>query len=161
MQEYIGTKQVKATPMSRGDYNDYRAWPLPSNEDGTDEGYLVEYTDGGKPNDHRHNGYISWSPKEQFEGAYQKSGELSFGHATVLAEAGYKVARKGWNGAGMFAYIVPADSYPAQTEVIKGTFEGDMVPYRAYWALKTAQDDVAMWAPSGSDTLAKDWTIVE
>ena len=34
------------------------------------EGYLVEYTDGGKPSDPRHTGYISWSPKEQFDKAY-------------------------------------------------------------------------------------------
>ena len=36
----------------------------------------------------------------------------------------------------------------------------DMVPYRAYWALFTAQKDVATWAPSCSDTLAEDWRIV-
>jgi hypothetical protein len=35
-----------------------------------------------------------------------------------------------------------------------------MVPYRAYWALKTAQNDVAPWAPSGSDSLAEDWELV-
>jgi len=72
------------------------------------------------------------------------------------------MARTGWNGQGMFAYIVPAASYPAQTGVAKEYFgENAMVPYREYWALKTAQDDVATWAPSGSDTLAEDWMIVE
>jgi hypothetical protein len=29
------------------------------------------------------------------------------------------VARAGWNGAGMFAYIVPASQYPAITGVAK------------------------------------------
>jgi hypothetical protein len=71
-----------------------------------------------------------------------------------------KVARAGWNGAGMFAYIVPASQYPAITGVrILG--EGNFVPYRAYWALKTAQEDVATWAPSGSDSLAEDWSILD
>ena len=69
---YVGTKIVKATPMTRAEYNKYRAWALPANEDGADEGYLVEYTDGGKPNDARHPGYISWSPKEQFDNAYRE-----------------------------------------------------------------------------------------
>lgn len=69
-QLYVGTKVVEATPMNRAEYNTYRNWDLPSNEDGSDEGYLVEYTDGGKPNDDRHEGYISWSPKEQFDNAY-------------------------------------------------------------------------------------------
>jgi len=86
---------------------------------------------------------------------------LNFGQATEAAKAGKKVARFGWNGQGMFAYIVPAASYPAQTGVAKSYFGEDaMVPYRAYWALKTAQNDIATWAPSGSDSLAEDWMIV-
>jgi hypothetical protein len=33
------------------------------------------------------------------------------------------VARAGWNGAGMFAYIVPASQYPAITGVTKNIGE--------------------------------------
>ena len=62
--------------------------------------------------------------------------------------------------ARMYAYYVPAASYPAVTEIARKEF-GEMVPYRAYWALKTAQGDVATWHPSGSDSLAEDWYIVE
>ncbi|MES2779929.1 MAG: DUF2829 domain-containing protein [Bacteroidota bacterium] len=87
-------------------------------------------------------------------------GKGNFGEATQAAKEGKKVARVGWNGSGMFAYIVPANKYPSQTEAARSIF-GDMVPYREYWALKTAQNDVATWAPSGSDSLAEDWTIVE
>jgi hypothetical protein len=85
---------------------------------------------------------------------------LNFGQAIEFAKQGKKVARQGWNGSGMFAYIVPANSYPAQTEDARQTF-GDMVPYREYWALKTAQNDVATWAPSGSDSLAEDWMVID
>jgi hypothetical protein len=85
---------------------------------------------------------------------------LNFGQAIEFAKQGKKVARKGWNGSGMFAYIVPANSYPAQTETARKEF-GEMVPYRTYWALKTAQNDVATWSPSGSDSLAEDWMIVD
>lgn len=77
MNTYIGTKMVQATPMSRQAYNDYRDWNLPEDEDGADDGYLVEYTDGGKPNDDRHAGYISWSPKAQFDAAYVDIGDVS------------------------------------------------------------------------------------
>ena len=77
MKTYIGTKIINATPMNRADYNEYRNWNLPENEDGSDEGYLVEYTDGGKPNDSRHAGYISWSPKAQFDAAYLAIGDVS------------------------------------------------------------------------------------
>ena len=87
-------------------------------------------------------------------------GRGTFGQAIEAAKQGHKVARIGWNGAGMFAYIVPPNTYPAQTKAAQDTF-GDMVPYRTYWALKTAQNDIATWAPSGSDSLAEDWCIVE
>ena len=38
---YIGTKIIRALPMARQQYNDYRGWQLPDNEDGADDGYLV------------------------------------------------------------------------------------------------------------------------
>lgn len=70
---YIGTKSVLAATMTRGEYNDYRGWQIPENEDPTEQGYLVEYVDGGKPNDERHTGYISWSPRDVFEKSYHQS----------------------------------------------------------------------------------------
>lgn len=73
-QLFVGTKIVLLTPMNRLQYNEYRGWQLPTNENGADEGYLVEYTDGGEPNDARHKGYISWSPKAQADAAYHPVG---------------------------------------------------------------------------------------
>ena len=102
MKNYIGTKLINAKPMDRLAYNVFRGWKLPSNENGTDEGYLVEYLDGGKPNTDSYEGYVSWSPKEQFDNAYKESGNLSFGDAIVYMKAGFKVARKGWNGKNMW-----------------------------------------------------------
>ncbi len=87
---------------------------------------------------------------------------LNFGQAIEAAKNGKRVARKDWNGQAMFAYIVPAASYPVQTEAAKKHFgEDSFVTYRAYWALKTAQEDVATWSPSGSDSLAEDWVILD
>lgn len=69
---YEGTKRVHAKPMNRGDYNVYRGWEVPADENPSDEGYLVEYVDGGRGNDSRHAGYISWSPKDVFERSYKE-----------------------------------------------------------------------------------------
>lgn len=69
---YEGTKRVHATPMKRGDYNAYRGWQVPADENPADAGFLVEYVDGGKPNDPRHAGYISWSPRDVFERSYKE-----------------------------------------------------------------------------------------
>lgn len=71
MNKYLGVKLIEAKPMNRSDYNDYRGWELPEDENGEDEGYLVEYTDGGKSNHPKHKGYISWSPKDVFDKAYR------------------------------------------------------------------------------------------
>jgi hypothetical protein len=85
---------------------------------------------------------------------------VDFGEAVRLLKDGKKLSRIGWNGSGMYAYYVPANSYPAVTEIAKKEF-GDIVPYRAYLALKTAQNDIATWTPSTSDCLAEDWFVVE
>ncbi len=71
---YRSHKLVSATPMNRIDYNIYRGWELPSNENGSDEGYLVEYVDG-ESNHPEHKGYISWSPKAQFDNGYTEERE--------------------------------------------------------------------------------------
>ena len=71
MKKYIGTKVINALPMNRQEYNDFRGWQLPADEDGADEGYLVEYVDGGNANTPQYAGYVSWSPKAVFERAYQ------------------------------------------------------------------------------------------
>ncbi len=162
MKTYIGTKIIQAMPMTRLAYNEMRGWTVPADENPNDAGYLVEYQDGGKPNVRGFAGYVSWSPAEQFEKAYRPTTGLTFGQAIEALKAGKKVARIGWNGSGQFVYLVPAASYPAQTGIAKAYFGADaMVPYRAYLALKTAQGDVATWAPSCSDALAEDWIIVE
>lgn len=121
-------------------------------------------------------GYIARNPKnhadlwyvakkyfdENLEPAESGSTNLTFGQAIEAAKQGKRIAREGWNGKGMFAYIVPANSYPAQTGAAKAFFgENGIVPYREYWALKTAQGDVATWAPSGSDSLATDWIVLD
>jgi len=89
IQQYIGSKLIQAQAMNRQTYNDYRNWQLPDDENGSDEGYLVEYLDGGKPNHPEHVGYISWSPKEQFDKAYMLVGKIDHlppFHQRLIAE---------------------------------------------------------------------------
>ncbi len=89
---------------------------------------------------------------------------MTFGEAIEAIKDGEKAARKGWNGKGMFIYYVAANSYPVSGNpgsAVKGMFKNDMVPYRHYIALKTAQNDIATWSPSTSDALAEDWEIID
>lgn len=71
MQKYIGTKTINAKPMTRGEYNALRGWEVPADENPADAGYLVEYTDSPNPNVEGYAGYVSWSPADVFERAYQ------------------------------------------------------------------------------------------
>lgn len=90
------------------------------------------------------------------------SNTMSFGSALTLLKDGYRVARKGWNGKGMFLYYVPANKYPASRNehgTMIGVFEDDMIPYGAYIAMKTAQNNVMPWLASQTDVLAEDWCI--
>jgi Protein of unknown function (DUF2829). len=119
-------------------------------------------------------GYQYVNPKDVFERKYHPVDDLPealpapthgvamcFSGALLHLKGGAKIARAGWNGKGMFVYMVPANSYPAQTGVAKDHFgDGAMVPYKAYMALKGTDDTVSTWAPSAGDTLAEDWEIV-
>ncbi len=62
MKKYIGTKQIEAEPMTRGDaWGKHLLREKPSTKNFDDEGYHVRYEDG----------YESWSPKDTFEKAYK------------------------------------------------------------------------------------------
>lgn len=67
IKKYKSLKCVQARPMTRGAYNELQGWTIPPDEDPKDEGYLVEYLDGGKPNHKDFANYISWSPKDVFD----------------------------------------------------------------------------------------------
>lgn len=70
-QTYIGTKVIHAVPMTRLEYNRLRRWTLPEDEDGNDQGYLVQYATGQETNVEGFGGYVSWSPKDVFEESYK------------------------------------------------------------------------------------------
>lgn len=162
MKMFIGTKMILARPMGRGEYNTYRGWQIPLDENPADEGFLVEYVDGGASNHPGHAGYISWSPKDVFERAYRLSSGLTFGDALQALKAGKRVARVGWNGKGMFVYYVRAAAYLAQSEAAKTYFgENAYVPYAPYLALKGVDERVSTWVPSINDVLAEDWVVLE
>lgn len=89
---------------------------------------------------------------------------MNFGQALDKLKQGIKIARAGWNGKGMFLYYVPENKYPASRNehgTMIGVFEDDMIPYGAYIAMKTAQNNVVPWLASQTDVLAEDWETVD
>jgi Protein of unknown function (DUF2829) len=161
---FIGTKQLRAKPMTRGEYNAFRGWALAENECGDDQGYLVEYLDGGQPNHPDFSAYISWSPADVFEKAYRRSSLacMSFGHAVDLLKTGARVARAGWNGKGMFLFLVHGSRFIVNRAPLLGIYpEGTEVSYRSHIDMKTVDDEVVPWVASQTDILADDWVVVD
>lgn len=162
MKRYIGTKIINATPMNRGEYNRYRGWPIPADEDPTDKGYLVQYSDG----------YESWSPEKQFNEAYKECDSMTFGLAVEALKKGLKVARKGWNGKGMYLYLVHGFDcdkdnlrneaslhLPKDEMAMHGT---GVATFLSHIDMRTANGDICVgWLASQTDILSEDWMVVE
>lgn len=177
MQHFIGTKRVAAIAMTRLSYNEYRGWNLPADENGNDDGYLVEYQDGSGGNHPAHAGYISWSPRAQFEAAYQPISAMSYEHALVAMKAGHRVARAGWNGKGMFVWVekgsIDAPDFFEQPEEVDVFINGVRLELftlgdqgtatrMPHFSMRAADGStVTGWTASQVDALAEDWTIVE
>ena len=171
MKSYIGLKRIQAKEMTRADYNQYRGWELPADENGDDKGYLVEYMDGGKPNHPGHAGYISWSPEDVFNKAYREAGNLTFGEALEALKRGYRVARTGWNGKGMWLSLYGDPTTPRDVDA-EDLWSYANVAFAlkqhratakvlACITMKTATDEILMgWLASQTDMLAEDWYIL-
>lgn len=151
MKQYIGTKLIEAKEMNRGDYNVYRGWTIPENENPADEGYLVKHSDG----------YESWSPKKQFEEAYRESNNMTFGLALEALKKGKKVARKGWNGKGMFLFLAKSTDIETDADLtVCEHMQGNLVLPSI--VMKTADDKFCVgWLASQTDMLAEDWMTIE
>ena len=149
MEMYIGTKIISAEPMTRGEYAKFSGRNSILTEKGEseiDKGYKVTYEDG----------YVSWSPEKVFNEAYKKSGEMNFGHALELIKRGEKVARKGWNGKGMFLFIATGKEFESENF-------GDKLPeiINDVICMKTAQNTICIgWLASQTDMLAEDWELI-
>lgn len=160
MKKYIGTRMISAKPMNKLEYCTYRGWYIPADEDPLKDGYLVRYQDG----------YESWSPKEIFEEAYRPSEGLSFGLAIEALKRGKKVARRGWNGKGMYLWLLPAAEIKREwcrdERLIECFGDKDTLlclgSIRMYTHDSTGRTAVLTgWLASQSDMLCEDWYIVE
>ena len=169
MRKYIGVKLLAAKALTLAAFIQETGVTPSTKSDLSEDGYLVEYADGGKPNSDKFDGYVAWSPKDVFENAYRPVDGLSFGLAIEALKKGFKVARSGWNGKGMWLCYVHnirniPDSGISTSEAayritalgIQGNFEG--LPWIG---MKTADNKFVPWLASQTDVLADDWQIVE
>ena len=87
---------------------------------------------------------------------------LSFGDALILLKSGKKVARLGWNGKGMFLFLVPGSVFKVNRPPLLGIYpEGTEINYCPHIDMRTADGKIVPWLASQTDVLAEDWVIVE
>lgn len=87
---------------------------------------------------------------------------LNFGDALMLLKNGQKVARLGWNGKGMFLFLVPGSVFKVNRPPLLGIYpEGTEINYCPHIDMRTADGKIVPWLASQTDVLAEDWVIVE
>jgi hypothetical protein len=82
-------------------------------------------------------------------------GGASFGIAIEMLKDGHRVARKGWNGKGMFLRMVSGKQYDVACGIARDL---ELAPWIG---MKTADGKFVPWLASQTDMLAEDWVIVE
>ena len=111
---------------------------------------------------------------------------LNFGQAIEALKQGKRVARKNWNGKGMFIFMRPADELNVEFVVdkvkslprsVKDYYlqdivdetgqrlpveDNDVVKFTAYLCMKAADGTIVNgWLASQTDILSEDWAILE
>lgn len=84
------------------------------------------------------------------------------GWAVELMRVGEKVRRSGWNGKGMFLFLVPGSIFQVSCPPLLGIYpEGTEIEYHSHVDMKTAQGYIVPWLCSQADLLAMDWELAD
>lgn len=91
---------------------------------------------------------------------------MTFGQAITALKGGKSVAREGWNGKGMFLFLLPAGIIPKTAiydpklrEILENNGK-DHFEALGSIRMKTADDKILTgWLASQTDILAEDWMI--
>lgn len=92
---------------------------------------------------------------------------LSFGQAIEALKAGKRVSRSGWNGKGMYLWLLPAANVKAEWcrephLKMQAEANGGSIECLGSIRMMTADRKVLTgWLASQTDILAEDWTILE
>ena len=92
---------------------------------------------------------------------------FDFGEAIRALKAGKKVARQGWNGKGMYLWLLPAATVKAEwckEPHLHGLAESNGGEIECLGSIRMFTADrkvLTGWLASQSDMLSEDWVIVE
>lgn len=86
---------------------------------------------------------------------------MNFEYALEQIKMGNRLARWGWNGKGMFVFLVHGSTFEVNRPPLMGIYpEGTKIIYQPHVDMCTADGSIVPWLVSQSDLLADDWEIV-
>lgn len=92
---------------------------------------------------------------------YVKVQKGTFSWALEMLVQDQKVARRGWNGKGMFIFLVPGSRFQVNRAPLLGIYPaGTTIDYCPHVDMRTAQGTIVPWLCSQTDMLAVDWELV-
>lgn len=156
--KYIRSHMVEAKPCTLGEWEAEtgRMWHE-TERPRTEEGYKVDYPSG----------YTGWCPKAEFDAVSRPVDGMTFGMAIEAMKRGKKVARKGWNGKGMYIWHMPGSIVTGCKDIVDphlAEIDGKegCIRFLGSIRMRTATGDVLTgWLASQTDMLSSDWTVVE
>lgn len=94
---------------------------------------------------------------------------VNFGIALEALKQGKRIAREGWNGKGMFLFLLPAGTVPTKAihdpmlrQVIESEIQGDTFEALGSIRMFTADKKILTgWLASQTDMLSEDWIILD
>ena len=85
---------------------------------------------------------------------------MDFSDALTNIKLGMQMQRTGWNGKGMFIFLVSGSTFEVNRPPLLGIYpEGEMITYLAHIDMRTADGYIVPWLASQTDILAVDWQI--
>lgn len=164
MKTYIGMQVVQAKPavMVNG-----CIWP---------EGMAVpaEYTRPIDPEQKKIDSVISegyvyigdhkypvFEEKEEFEKHFFPAENINFSIALDALKRGGRIARRGWNGQGMYVFLAEDVEFHTEADISEFENAEDGVYTSEILVLRTAQGTFQPgWLATQSDILADDWYVL-
>lgn len=85
---------------------------------------------------------------------------MDFSSALNQIKTGSRMARAGWNGKGMFVFLVHGSTFNVNRAPLLGIFpEGTPISYQPHIDVKMVDGSIMVWTPSQVDLMATDWEI--
>ena len=91
---------------------------------------------------------------------------MNFGEAIAALKEGKKVARQGWNGKGMYLWLIPAGKVKAgwlkepHLKLLAEENGGEIEALGSIRMLTADKKILTGWLASQTDILSEDWMII-